>query len=224
MSRQYTDKEFAEAIKSSKYMGEALEKIGLKPAGGNYHLARLRVNKLGLDTSHFIYKPKGMGKRRRVPTEEILVKNSSWSSSSRLRERLIKEGYFDEVCSICKMTEWLGKKMPLELDHINGEKTDNRIENLRLICPNCHSFTPTYRGRNRGKKQKKLCGCGREIDKRSFLCKKCSNEKLSFSRRKVVRPSVEKLLKEVENNGYSATGRKYGVSDNAIRKWLKNNV
>ena len=89
----------------------------------------------------------------------------------------------------------------MHLDHINGVNNDNRICNLRFLCPNCHSQTDTYGGKSNKK------------------------EKIKKDRpRKVVRPNKETLIKDVEENGYSATGRKYGVSDNSIRKWLNNYV
>ena len=83
---------------------------------------------------------------------EILVENSHYQTS-KLRKRLIKEGYFEKKCYNCEKTIWLDKNIPLELEHKNGDRTDNRIENLTLLCPNCHAFTPHYRGKNKKKKK-----------------------------------------------------------------------
>lgn len=80
--------------------------------------------------------------------EELLVEGSSFQSF-KLKNRLLAAGLFEPVCSICKLKKWLEKPIPLELDHMNGNNTDNRIENLRLLCPNCHSTTSTYRGKNK---------------------------------------------------------------------------
>lgn len=86
---------------------------------------------------------------RAVPLEQILVKGSKFQTN-KLRIRLIREGYKDHVCEVCNLTEWMGYPIPLELDHINGINDDHRIENLRLVCPNCHAQTDTYRGKNWG--------------------------------------------------------------------------
>lgn len=84
------------------------------------------------------------------PLSEILVENSNFVNSNNLRKRLIKEGVKEYRCECCKLTEWLGKPIALELHHINGVKSDLRIENLMILCPNCHAITDNYRGKNIG--------------------------------------------------------------------------
>jgi hypothetical protein len=84
--------------------------------------------------------------------KEILVENSNYTNTNNLRKRLIREGYFKYECCNCKLSEWMGEPMRLELEHINGINTDNRIENLKILCPNCHSLTDTYCGKNKKKK------------------------------------------------------------------------
>jgi 5-methylcytosine-specific restriction endonuclease McrA len=81
--------------------------------------------------------------------EDILTVNSPYKSS-KLKDRLIAAGYKDARCEACGLAEWKGKPIPLELHHLNGDSTDNRIENIRILCPNCHAQTPTYRGKNIG--------------------------------------------------------------------------
>jgi len=85
-----------------------------------------------------------------IPLSEILVKDSIYQSN-KLRKRLIKAGLKSHQCETCGLVEWLGSPIPLELDHINGDKHDNRLPNLRIICPNCHALTDTYRGKNIGR-------------------------------------------------------------------------
>jgi tRNA G26 N,N-dimethylase Trm1 len=115
--------------------------------------------------------------------------------------------------------------MSLILDHINGIHSDNQLKNLRIVCPNCNATLPTHCGKNtKNKKEKNIkikkqnfCSCGKEIQLNSKMCLDCHNKK----NRKIKRPPKEELINEIKNLGYSATGRKYGVSDNAIRKWAK---
>ena len=82
--------------------------------------------------------------------EEILVENSTYQSY-KLKKRLIAEGIKKSVCESCGQSEWLEQPIPLELHHINGNNSDNRLENLRLLCPNCHALTDSYRGKNKRK-------------------------------------------------------------------------
>jgi hypothetical protein len=112
-------------------------------------------------------------------------------------------------------------KISLILDHINGVNNDNRLENLRIVCPNCNAGLDTFAGKNKkiSKPKKEFkCECGNTMFKTSKKCNLCKG----VLSRKVERPSLEILLKDIEELGYSGTGRKYGVSDNAIKKWIKN--
>lgn len=86
--------------------------------------------------------------------EDILVKGSDYQSN-KLRKRLLKEGIFLRICSKCMGTNWNGKEIPLELNHVNGDNSDHRLENLELLCPNCHAQTDNYRGKNWGNARNK---------------------------------------------------------------------
>lgn len=150
--RKYTDLEFAEAVKKARSWSQVLTFIGLKAGGGSYDHIKKLANKLDLDTNHFLGQGWNVGLKF-VPSpprslEEILTVNSTYGSN-KLRLRLIREGIKKHKCEICKRKTWCKKKIPLQLDHINGIRTDNRLENLRIICPNCHSQTPTWCGKNK---------------------------------------------------------------------------
>jgi hypothetical protein len=154
--RKYTLEDLKSAIDSSFSARQVLEKLNVKAAGGNYETFHKAVKYFGLDISHF----KGQGwnrgdksgilkkYRKKYSMEEILVENSNYQSF-KLKNRLYQEGYKDKKCECCGIAEWLDKPLSLELDHINGNKRDNRLENLRILCPNCHSQTDTWRGKNK---------------------------------------------------------------------------
>lgn len=140
-------------IKSSKSNREVILKLGLKEAGGNYTTVKNLIIEFDLDTSHFtgLLWSKGSNsfKDDRIKTkydnDNVFVENSM-VSNERIKKLLVTENHMENKCLSCGNTgEWLGKPISLELDHINGINNDNRLKNLRILCPNCHSQTPTFR-------------------------------------------------------------------------------
>lgn len=89
------------------------------------------------------------GLREKIPTDEILKGNHPQYQTNKLRKRILRENILENKCSVCGLTEWMGNPITLQLDHINGKPKDHRLENLRLICPNCHSQTDTWCGKNK---------------------------------------------------------------------------
>jgi hypothetical protein len=147
-----TDLDIEEAVRRSRSLAQVLVALGLRPGSGQELLKR-RIHDLGLDTSHFLGQAWRAGSRIPVvparPLEEVLV-IGRFVSSHDLRARLFREGLKEPRCEMCRRTRWNGRPIPLELDHINGRRDDNTLANLRVLCPNCHAQTPTYRGRNIG--------------------------------------------------------------------------
>lgn len=134
--------------------------LDLVPAGGNYKLIKELIEEQKLDISHF----KGQGwargrsnpKNLEKPDISLYFENLTPITSHRLKQRLISDKFLDRQCSNCGLDTWLNKPIPLELDHINGNPKDNDFNNLRLLCPNCHALTDTYRGRNKRRRSAPL--------------------------------------------------------------------
>ena len=149
----YKIEDLINAVKNSLTISEVCRKLKIKENGGNFKSInnKIKINKI--DISHFTGKAWNTGDRFihngiKYSTIDILVENSTYSRYH-LKNRLINEGLIEYKCLICdNRGEWLNNKLVLQLDHINGKNDDNRIENLRLLCPNCHSQTSTFSGNN----------------------------------------------------------------------------
>jgi hypothetical protein len=153
--RKWTKNDLEKAVEKSFSIRNVIKMLGLIPAGGNYSQVHKYIKEFGLDTSHF----RGMGWNKgmkfpdtpKTPLKDMLVRNSHFQSY-KLKNRLFKEGRLAQKCVKCGWAKISPDgRLPLELDHINGDSRDNRFKNLRILCPNCHSLTPTYR--RKGKKK-----------------------------------------------------------------------
>ena len=146
-AREVTDEEFAEIVRASKTVSDVVRALGGRPNGGMHRWASGRIRAASLDTSHFDryawLKTADLSTRSPAPLHEVLVLGSRYPSSA-LRRRLVAEGIKDDHCEECGLSDWRGKRLPLQLDHVNGDHTDNRLENLRILCGNCHSQTDTW--------------------------------------------------------------------------------
>ena len=225
---QVSDEEFKEIIASSFTYSDCLRKLGLGTDGGSSRDAlKRRINELGCSMEHFNPSINNVSNNSIIPLDEILVEHSTYENIQRLKLRLIKAGLLEYKCEKCGISEWQGTPISLQLDHKNGVHDDHRLSNLRLLCPNCHSQTNTYAGKNtkairankRTTKTKKhsYCKiCNKEIDRYSQYCKKHVPQET-----KINWPDRETLKTKIRNTPFITLSKEFGVSDNAIRNCCK---
>jgi hypothetical protein len=230
-------------IHTANTMGEILIKIGVVNRGSNYRTLKQRLERENINYSELKERSKNLTKKMLNinnaprPLSEMLV-IGKYESSRDLKIRLLKEGIFKNECSICGLSPiWNNKPLVLQLDHINGNRLDNRLENLRIVCMHCHSQTETF-GTKKGTKHKcAICHKSLKGIKKS-ICKKCydflkthklDTKKFDEEKEKIKeishiikvlnRPNKETLIKEIQTTNFVRVGKKYGVTDNAVRKW-----
>lgn len=159
-TRTYYSKELIEKIVSeSNTYSKCLEKLKIGPSGGNYLLLKYWIKEYNVYITHFETKSdriKSAAKYRKqgeFSLEKVLVKNCNYSRKC-LKNKLYKNNIKKRICELCSQgEEWNGKHMSLILDHINGVSNDNRLENLRIVCPNCNATLDTHAGKNIKRKQ-----------------------------------------------------------------------
>lgn len=250
-----TKEEYQEILKDCMTIADFCRAINIKPTGGNYRRVYDLINKYELDISHLQGLHWKLGKKvqgyKHLNMDEILIENSPYKNTIHLKKRLIRLHIKEPICEICGYTD------TVELHHINGNPTDNRLENLQILCPNCHAKTNNYRGKNiscrthtpakdtiltdeqvlerennkRNKRNKSQRVTQKDKDQ---ICAKCGNV---FHARHIQkycsqecykadttgnRPTLLVLLKDFKNlKSFLAVGKKYGITDNAVRKWCK---
>ena len=233
---RYSEEDARAAIAASRCWSHALRELGLRSAGGNHKVLRHWVDVWRIPTDHFdadAVRPASGWRREAKPLSEVLVEGSTYGRAS-LKRRLYAAGLKRRRCEMCGQDEqWRGKRMSLVLDHINGVPDDNRLDNLRIVCPNCAATLATHCGRKNGvaPTERPCAYCDRlftPIDARQRYCSRgCGTHHDNRRRgarpsaRKVQRPPYEQLLRELSQTSFVAVGRRYGVSDNAVRKWLR---
>jgi hypothetical protein len=230
---RYTEQEARAAVAASLSYAEALRRLGLRAAGGNHVTLKRHLAAWDIPVDHF--DPHGRQRlggplaRTARPLSEILVEHSRYSRTQ-LKERLYREGLKHRECELCGQGElWRGNHMSLILDHVNGVADDNRLENLRIACPNCAATFDTHCGRQ-NQWERDCVRCGATFRPKTTAQRHCSHAcglRASSGHgprpatRKVPRPPFAQLQREIHALGWSAVGRRYGVSDNAVRKWMR---
>lgn len=205
----------------------------MRPAGGNHRTIRRYAEEVWrIPVDHFDAGAARRSPLRRdpAPLDEVLVEGSRYQRA-RLKERLYDAGLKERRCELCGQGElWHGRRMSLILDHVNGVADDNRLANLRIVCANCNATLDTHCGRNTALPPvERTCQrCGgpfRPRSQRQRYCSRACGQRAPRRRgpqpaaRRAERPPYAQLVAEIAELGYVGVGRRYGVSDNAIRKW-----
>ena len=149
MTHKITKEQLQDAVIGCTSIRQILLNLGIAAQGGNHKLVKRKLTEYEIDVSHLLGgSQKGIPKQLRRDISDYIT-NGVRIGSHRLKLRLIREGILTHQCSSCGGVEWAGVPIPIELDHIDGNSDNNSIDNLRLLCPNCHALTPTYRGKNK---------------------------------------------------------------------------
>lgn len=230
MIQKISDEQFSSYVSKSTSIAEVLRKMGYAGAGGNYQTCHKRIQRLNLDTSHFVGQGSNKGKTfgPKRPIEDYLS-NSQSINSVELKRRLIQENIFEHKCYSCNLTEWLGELIPIELHHIDGNNKNNNLNNLQILCPNCHAKTDTYCGKNsrlpstkwHRNKIKKSNGQCKICNSPTYNSSYCSDKCYKLTLRKVDRPNKEQLQELIQQHPWTTIGKMFNVSDTAVRKWAK---
>ena len=204
-----TDKEFIDLVKSSLNIAEVLFKLGYTTKGNTWGYSQVKQRMVDLNLSGVDFRGKSSLKNTSSRIDKSnLFKENSKHNRLLIRRTIIRENLIPYKCAICGITEWQGKTLSLELDHINGINNDNRLSNLRFLCPNCHSQTTTYGARNQKITESKydISNSLRELVISTYLKYK-SQKKVA----KILNIKHKVVKKIISDSGLNKSNQKYVI-------------
>ena len=222
----YTKEELQNLLDNSNGYSDVLRKMGLNPKGGNPETLKRIIEEYGLsmlklnENRHNLFSENGKraSENNRIPLSNLLHKGVEYSSSD-LLHRLYKEGLKEPKCERCNITTWEGEQISFHLHHKDGDRLNNELNNLQVLCPNCHSLTDNFAGRA-AKKRYYCADCGAEILKSSVRCVSCDKKRsMQKSKRNMI--TRDELKDLIRTTPFTTIAKQFNVSDNAIRKWCK---
>jgi hypothetical protein len=224
---RYTEEQARRAIAASESLTEALRRLQVRPAGGNMAVLRRWIAEWGIPIDHLdSHAALRRASKAPRPLADVMVEGSTYGRAS-FKRRLFAEGLEQRSSELCGQGElWHGRRMGLILDHVNGVPDDHRLENLRIVCPNCAATLDTHCARNLPKAACRRCGARLRSSARrycSLACWHASDEAaaLRAARRHVQRPPRDELVAVVARTSHAAAARRYGVSPASIYRWLR---
>lgn len=213
----YTKEILEEYAKKSSYLTDMVRQIyGNNYSGSQHQNIKKRIKDYNIDVSHWLNRKEICKISRKKQPADILVKSNTIRKGNDLKASLLSNGIKKE-CLICKISTWNQKELTLHVDHIDGDKLNNEISNLRLLCPNCHSQTENFGVKNRKDliKHKKCEICEILIHKTSIRCSSCAKIKTRIA------PDKQDLINDIQNSTMVDIGKKYKVSPKVVRSWCK---
>lgn len=217
--RTWTDDQLRAAVPVSRSRAEVCGRLGVSRRNP---VVAERIRTLGLNTAHFTSQTTRAEQRQLAVSLEDILRSKRLFGSSYVKKRLLKAGLLTYHCYQCKITSWCGKPLTLQLDHIDGNNQNHALENLRLLCPNCHSQTETYAGRNLTQRMIKkfayLCKkCERPVSTGASFCRVCAPKRATGQ----TWPSLEELRPLLDTVGPLAASRRLGVSRHVLYEHLR---
>lgn len=208
----YPKEVIEKAVSESKSLSDVFKKIGVSPNGGSYPWMRRLIKNYDISISHF----------SSIKNKEGEIKSRAKSQSLR---SLLKASFVEEKCNICQISQWMGNPLRLDVDHIDGDHSNNNLDNLQFICPNCHRQKTVGTELSEVVEKKNSCKCGKKIGRKSSHCSKCSalsrfGEGTYYSPKL---PPIEDFKEMVWNFTLEEISKKYKLSVHSIAKNCERN-